>query len=202
MLEKMAATKGKRKGGMDLVTTFLFVAITAVIVVYVVFATVFPNTVEGVKELFRQHGDRDMVALEAVIQGCKVWWKSGNLLDVTMPDGLPNDFDNSGLNEESTRPNSVEPMPICNREKVKKIVEANPAYQGLPQDQRDQASAREFHLQCIDKCTAVIELYEACGEQVYPPSSDCYKTGDFTMSLRADYAKPNSMVRQAVEGNC
>ena len=188
--ERVVNAKNARRGGMDIVTTFLFIAITAIIVLYVVFAVIMPNTVTGIKELFAQQGDRNYVALQAVIQECKIWWKSGDLLDVNMPDGIPNDFDNAGLNNAPPRVMDLNPTPICNMEAIKKKNKA-----------ADQESInREFHLECIDKCTALIELYGACGENVYPPSSDCYKTGEFTMSLRADYAQPNSPVRCAVEG--
>lgn len=185
-----------RRGGIDIVTTFLFIAITALIVLYVVFAFVMPNTVTGIKELFAQQGSRNYVALQAVVQECKIWHKSGDLLDVNMPEGIPTDFDNAGLNDpkRTVIPGTSTPIstPICDLETIKK--EPNM----LGKD--PEIIKREFHLECIDKCTALLELYTACGEEAYPPSSDCYKTGEFVMSLRADYGQLNSPVRCAVEG--
>ena len=183
-------TKKTRRGGFDTVTTFLFVAIVAVLVLLVVFGAVFPRVREGIGELFRQHGERNVIAYQAVTEGCKIWWKTGNLLDVNMPDGLPTDFDNAGLNRDVA--GKALDIAYCNKAKVAE----RPSNLGKD----DAAIERELHLECIDKCTAILELHEACGEQVYAPRSDCYRAGDFTMSLRADWADKPRAVRCVVEG--
>ena len=199
--------KRRRRGGIDTVTTFLFVAIVAILVLWVVFGVVMPRVTDGVKEVFREHGERDVVAYEAVVQGCKIWWKTGHLLDTTMPDGLPLDFDNARLNEPITDPTPQvrdEGIAYCNRAKV----EARPTVQksirdmqaaGASQDEIEAYIQREVLLECIDKCTAMLDLHSSCGESLDVPSSDCYRGDRFTMTVRADRTKKQN-VRCVVEG--
>ena len=193
----MITKRKSRRGSIELVTTFLFVAIVAVLVLWLVFGVVMPRVTEGIKELFREHGERNVIAYQAVVKGCDIWWKTGNFLDVNMPDGLPMDFDNAGLNEPiidaSGQLRDVD-MTYCNKAKVRERLVS----QGTLDV--DEKLEREFHMECVDKCAAILELHTACGKTLGTPSSDCYRVGSgdgFTMVHLVGGARP---VRCMVEG--
>ncbi len=127
------------------ITVLLFVAVAALVLVFV-FSSVIPGITEQAQNLLVFEGGEKGVSLQYAIRQCDLWQKA-DFMDTVMPSEIPKVFSEIGLNDESFSKGMASKIKLC--------------------------TAEAGYLSCRDKCAALLTLNEACAN-FRLPMADCY----------------------------